>query len=137
MADADPGILRAEAAVSETRKPARRLRKFALMAAVPLLLLSGAVWYCVANNHYVSTDNAYVRQDKVSISAELSGRIIDVGVKENEPVKAGQLLFRIDPEPYRIAMAQADATIAAAQVKVIGAETEYQTTGVDIAARPS
>ena len=133
MADADPGIVQAEEAVSAPRKPARRLRKFALMAAVPLLLAGGATLYYVANDHYVSTDNAYVRQDKVSISAELSGRIVEVGVNENEPVKAGQLLFRIDPEPYRIAMVQADAAIAAAQVKVIGAETEYQTTGVDIA----
>ena len=133
MADADPGIVRAEATTPKARRPARRLRKIALMAAVPLLLAGGATWYYVANDHYVSTDNAYVRQDKVSISAELSGRIVEVGVKENQPVKAGQLLFRIDPEPYRIAMAQADATIAAAQVKVIGAETEYRTTGVDIA----
>ncbi len=133
MADADPGIVRADSTAPEARKPARRLHKIALMAAVPLLLAGAAGWYFVANDHYISTDNAYVRQDKVSISAELSGRIVEVGVKENQPVRVGQMLFRIDPEPYRIAIAQADATIAAAQVKVIGAETEYQTTGVDIA----
>ena len=134
MADSDPGI-RVEAAINAPKRPTRaaRLRKFALMAVVPLLLVTGGVWYYAANDHYVSTDNAYVQQDKVSISAELSGRIVEVGVKEDQPVKAGQLLFRIDPEPYRIAMAQADATIAAAQVKVIGAETEYRTTGIDIA----
>jgi membrane fusion protein (multidrug efflux system) len=134
MADRDARIEVEPATVAPPRRTAAaRVRKIALMAVVPLLLVAGAVSYYVANDHYVSTDNAYVRQDKVSISAELSGRIVEVGVKENEPVKAGQLLFHIDPEPYRIAMAQADATIAAAQVKVIGAETEYQTTGVDIA----
>ena len=133
MADSDPGIVQAEAVVSVPRKPAPRLRKFALMAVGPLLLVSGAVWYYVANDHYVSTDNAYVQQDKVSISAEVGGRVVHVAVRENDVVKEGDLLFRIDPEPDRIAMAQADATIAAAQVKVIGAETEYQTTGVDIA----
>ena len=134
MADSDPGI-RVETAINAPKRPTRaaRLRKFALMAVVPLLLVTGGVWYYAANYHYVSTDNAYVQQDKVSISAELSGRIVEVGVKEDQPVKAGQLLFRIDPEPFRIAMAQADATIAAAQVKVIGAETEYRTTGIDIA----
>ncbi len=133
MADADPGIVSQVAATPEVPRRVHRLRKVALMAAVPLFLVAGVVWYYVANDHYVSTDNAYVRQDKISISAELSGRIVEVGVRENERIRAGQLLFRIDPEPYRIAMAQADASIAAAQVKVIGAETEYQTTGVDIA----
>ena len=54
-------------------------------------------------------------------------------MRENQQVRAGDLLFRIDPEPFRIAIAQADAAIAAAQVKVIGMETELATTGVDIA----
>jgi membrane fusion protein (multidrug efflux system) len=80
----------------------------------------------------VSTDNAYVQQDKVSISAEVGGRIIDVAVRENDVVNAGDLLFRIDPEPYRIAIEQADAAIAAAQVRVSALETEFQTTGIDI-----
>jgi membrane fusion protein, multidrug efflux system len=133
MADSDPKIDKAQTRSAEMTPRPRRWRKVALMVSVPMLLVVGAVSHYVANDHYVSTDNAYVRQDKVSVSAELSGRIVEVGVKENKPVKAGQLLFRIDPEPYRIAIAQADAAIAAAQVKVIGAETAYQTTGVDIA----
>jgi membrane fusion protein, multidrug efflux system len=135
MADRDARI-EAEVAVAPVPPPRtlrQRLGKITLMALMPLLLIIGAVWYYTANDHYVATDNAYVRQDKVSVSAEVGGRIVEVGVHENQPVRAGQLLFRIDPEPYRIAIAQADATIAAAQVKVIGAETAYQTTGVDIA----
>jgi membrane fusion protein (multidrug efflux system) len=102
------------------------------MASVPLLLVAGATAYYIANEHYVSTDNAYVQQDKVSISAEVGGRIIDVAVHENDVVKEGDLLFRIDPEPYRIAIEQANAAIAAAQVRVSALETEFQTTGVDI-----
>jgi membrane fusion protein, multidrug efflux system len=134
MADGDPRI-DIETATPVLPRPSlgKRLRKLALMASVPLILIAGAAYYYIANDHYVSTDNAYVRQDKVSVSAEVGGRIVEIGVKENQPVKAGQLLFRVDPEPFRIAMAQADATIAAAQVKVVGMETAYQTTGVDIA----
>ena len=128
MADADPHIdVRANAAA----KP-RRFARLALLGSVPLLLAVGATAYFIANDHYVSTDNAYVQQDKVSISAEVGGRIIDVAVHENDVVKAGDLLFRIDPAPYRIAIEQADATIAAAQVRVSSLQTEYQTTGVDI-----
>jgi membrane fusion protein (multidrug efflux system) len=103
-----------------------------LFISLPLVLICGAIGYFIANDHYVSTDNAYVQQDKVSISAEVGGRIIDVAVHENDVVNAGDLLFRIDPAPYRIAIEQADAAIAAAQVRVSSLQTEYQTTGVDI-----
>lgn len=128
MADADPHI---DVRANATAKP-RRFARLALLGSVPLLLAVGATAYYIANDHYVSTDNAYVQQDKVSISAEVGGRIIDVAVRENDVVKAGDLLFRIDPAPYRIAIEQADATIAAAQVRVSSLQTEYQTTGVDI-----
>ena len=126
MAEADPQIDVA------TKAKSRRFGRLALMASVPLLLVGGATAYYIANDHYVSTDNAYVQQDKVSISAEVGGRIIDVAVHENDVVKEGDLLFRIDPEPYRIAIEQADAAIAAAQVRVSALQTEFQTTGVDI-----
>ncbi len=124
-----------ETATPLTRKPTLgvRIRKIALMALVPALLIGGAGYFYVANQHYVSTDNAYVQQDKVSVSAEVTGRIVSVGVRENQRVNAGDLLFRVDPEPFRIAIAQADAGIAAAQVKVTGLETEVRTSGVDIA----
>lgn len=138
MAEGDPRF--DPAAAVETPGPPRpeavpnRLRLWAIMASVPLLLIGGAVLYYWANDHYVSTDNAYVQQDKVSVSAEVSGRIIEVGARENQTVRAGDLLFRIDPEPYRIAMAQADAAIAAAQVRVVGMETDLSTKAADIAA---
>lgn len=128
MAEADPKI----DAGTTTKTKSGRLGRLALMVSVPLVLVGGATAYYIANDHYVSTDNAYVQQDKVSISAEVGGRIIDVAVHENDVVKEGDLLFRIDPEPYRIAISQADAAIAAAQVRVSALQTEFQTTGVDI-----
>ena len=128
MAEADPQI---DVATTTNAKP-RRLGRLALMASVPLVLVGGATAYYIANDHYVSTDNAYVQQDKVSISAEVGGRIIDVAVHENDVVKEGDLLFRIDPAPFQIAIEQADASIAAAQVRVLSLQTEYQTTNVDI-----
>ncbi len=133
MADRDPGIDRDTATLVPVKRGLRaRLGRFALMALVPLILIAGASYYYIANDHFVTTDNAYVQQDKVSISAEVGGRITAVGVRENQIVKPGDLLFRVDQEPFRIAMAQADAAIAAAQVKIVGLETEFRTTGVDI-----
>lgn len=128
MAEADSKI----DAGTTTKTKSGRLGRLALMVSVPLVLVGGATAYYIANDHYVSTDNAYVQQDKVSISAEVGGRIVEVAVRENDVVKEGDLLFRIDPEPYRIAISQADAAIAAAQVRVSALQTEFQTTGVDI-----
>jgi membrane fusion protein (multidrug efflux system) len=128
MAEADPQI---DVRSNSPAKP-RRLARLALLGSVPLLLAGGATAYYIVNDHYVSTDNAYVQQDKVSISAEVGGRIVDVAARENDVVKKGDLLFRIDPAPYQIAIEQADASIAAAQVRVSSLQTEYQNTNVDI-----
>ena len=139
MAEQDPPFEDARirkgvaAAEERLRRPGRRWRKIALMAAVPLLLIAGALYYYISNDRYISTDNAYVQQDKVSVSALVTGDIVAVAVHENQHVNAGDLLFRIDPAPFRIAIAQADAAIADAQVKVVGLQTDLGSTGVDIA----
>jgi membrane fusion protein, multidrug efflux system len=138
MAEQDPQIDLAETVTHPApAKPARRWGKLALMLVVPLILIAAVLTYYRANDHYISTDNAYLQQDKISVSAELAGRIVEVGVKENQQVKAGDLLFRIDPEPYNIAIAQADAAIASAQVRVVGLETDLSTKGADISSARS
>ena len=135
MADRDPQISASQGAAHSMGRPGahRPWLRPVLMISVPLALVAAGGAYYLANDHYVSTDNAYVQQDKVSVSAEVTGKIVDVLVRENQPVKAGQILFRIDPAPYRIAAAQADATIAQAQVRVTTLEADFQSRGVDIA----
>jgi membrane fusion protein, multidrug efflux system len=107
------------------------------MFSVPLVLLAVGTFYYITGGRYVSTDNAYVKQDIVSISPEIGGRIVEVAVRENDRVEAGDMLFRIDSAPFALAVSQADAEIAAAQVKVQNLQTDYQTSGVDIAAARS
>ncbi|HEX7857994.1 MAG TPA: HlyD family secretion protein [Sphingobium sp.] len=133
MAESDPHITVEKMVIVETATPParNRVRRFALMLSVPVLIIAAAGGYYVATDHYVSTDNAYVHQDKVSVSAEIGGRIVEVKARENQHVKAGDLLFRLDPEPFRIAASQATAAIADAQVKVgamqadlVGAQAE-------------
>ncbi len=112
--------------------PQKNWTRLAIMLSVPLLVLGIVAGYFYINQGFIKTDNAYVHQDKVSISAQVTGNIIEVAVRENQLVKAGDLLFRIDPEPYRIAIAQADAAIAAAQVKLSSLQTDLSTTDADI-----
>jgi membrane fusion protein, multidrug efflux system len=148
MADADPKIDRTAAEpvtietdaqgapVQETIEPrAKRswLRPL-LMFGVPLIVLGVVGYFWLTSGRIVSTDNAYVQQDKVSVSAEVAGRIVTVAVRENQRVKKGDLLFEIDPEPYRIAVAQANAAIANAQVELQTLRTSYAGTGADIQA---
>jgi membrane fusion protein (multidrug efflux system) len=75
-----------------------------------------------------------VQQDKVSVSSDVAGRIVEVPVRENQLVKAGDVLFRVDPEPYRIQVLQANASIANAQVQLQTLQASYQGTGADIQA---
>jgi membrane fusion protein (multidrug efflux system) len=121
-------VLDAEAAPA----PKRRRWRLALMLSVPLILLGIGAYFYLTSGRYVSTDNAYVEQDMVSVAPEVQGVITEVLVHENERVRRGQVLFRIDPRPYRIALAQADAQIAAAQVQVNTLMTQSAGMGADI-----
>ncbi len=96
----------------------REAVRVGLLAAGPLIVLIGAIWLYVTGARYVSTDDAYVKQDKVPISADVSGRVIEVLVGDQAPVKKGQLLFRLDEEPYRIALQRADAQLALVKIEV-------------------
>jgi membrane fusion protein (multidrug efflux system) len=73
----------------------------------------------------------------VAVSAEVGGRIVEVLVADGTDVAAGQLLFRIDPEPFRLQIAEADAAIAGAQANVIALSNDADLTGTDIAAARS
>jgi membrane fusion protein (multidrug efflux system) len=125
----------AQAAAPEAApKKKRRGRRLILMVAVPLVLLVGGGWFYLTGGRYEDTDNAYVQQAKVSLSADVAGRITAVNVNENEPVKAGDVLFTIDPQPYQIALDQANAALAAARVNVQQLKVSYQTANVQLSA---
>jgi membrane fusion protein (multidrug efflux system) len=117
---------------AETSAPKRSPLRIGLMLLVPLIILGiGAYWY-ITSGRFVATDNAYVQQDIIEISPDVGGRIVAVLVEENQHVEAGDILFRIDPEPYRIAVLQAEADISDAQLTLSQAETAVTTSGVDI-----
>jgi membrane fusion protein (multidrug efflux system) len=124
----------AEPVETEEAAPKKSRMRLILMLSVPLIILAVGAYFYLTSGRYVSTDNAYVQQDKVSVPADVTGRIVEVDVKENQPVKAGQLLYRIDPVPFRIALEQAEANLAAAQVSVTKLQAQNAGTGADIQA---
>ena len=105
-----------------------------LMFGLPALLVAGGAGWWLTSGGSVSTDNAYVQMDKVSVAAEVGGRITEVAVRDGQQVARGQLLFRIDGEPYALSVAQATAAIDAAEVEVGNLAASANTSSVDIAA---
>jgi membrane fusion protein (multidrug efflux system) len=74
----------------------------------------------------MSTNDAFVRAAKESVNARVAGQVTDIAVKDNQHVRKGQLLFQIDPEPYQIAVAQAEARLSSARLQVDGLKATYR-----------
>jgi membrane fusion protein (multidrug efflux system) len=92
------------------RSPRRRSVRWALFALLPLVLIAGAYWY-VTGGQVMSTDDAYVEADKVGISTDVSGIVKEIDVSDNQEVAAGQVLFRMDELPFRLALDRAEAQV--------------------------
>jgi membrane fusion protein (multidrug efflux system) len=103
-----------------------------LMLSIPMLIAAVGLYLWLTSGGSVSTDNAAVKQDIVSVSAQVNGPVIDVAVKNGVKVKRGDLLFRIDPSPYRVALEQAEAQLAAARLQTTQLRTQAAGTGADI-----
>ena len=95
----------------------RALRPLALFG-VPALVLVGALMFWLQGGRYAATENAYVKADIAQIASEVAGRIVEVRVRDHATVAAGDVLLRLDPEPYRLALASADAEVDGARSHV-------------------
>jgi membrane fusion protein (multidrug efflux system) len=89
----------------------RRFRRTFLLVVLPLLALVGGLIFYLNGGRYVTTDDAYVGAQKVLITPDISGKIINVAVKEGQTVSTGDVMFQIDPVPFRLALAQARAKL--------------------------
>ena len=103
-----------------------------LMLIVPALLIIGGAYYWLTSGGSVGTDDAQVKQDIVSVSAQVTGPIEQVYVRDGRHVKRGDILFRIDPAPFQVALENAEAQLAAAQLQTSQLRTQAAGTGADI-----
>src|SRR4051812_29254213 len=92
----------------------------------PLLAVIAGIYLYFTGGRYISTDNAYIKAAKTSISAEVNGRIAEVDVTNNSLVKKGQLLFKIDPETYELAVRQAEANLGTVRSNLASTLADYQ-----------
>lgn len=115
--------------VSKRRLLVRRL----LLIGIPLVVVIVAGLYTVFSGRYISTENAYVHAPLVNIAPEVSGRIDQVLVEENQPVAAGDRLLQIDPSPYRIAVERAEAQLKQAANTIRTLKASYATRQEELA----
>jgi membrane fusion protein (multidrug efflux system) len=108
----------------------------------PLLMLGGILVVAVASflfwlngGRYVSIDNAYVRAAKVAVSTDVSGTVIEVNVREGQRVKAGDVLFRLNPHKFQIALDGARANLAQVELSLRAMKVDYQRMLRDIEAQ--
>ena len=93
----------------------RRYRRLLLLVVLPMVAVIGGVTFYLNGGRYVGTDDTYVGAQKVLITPDISGRIDKVVVKEGELVHKGDVLFEIDPVPFRLAVDRAKAAVEQAK----------------------
>jgi membrane fusion protein (multidrug efflux system) len=111
----------------------RQWARWALFALLPIAMMAGAYWY-VTGGQVVSTDDAYVDADKVGISTDVSGIVQDVDVRDNQHVTAGQVLYRLDPLQFQIALDNAKANLAETALSINAMKQDYKRMLSDVAA---
>ncbi|HVW55085.1 MAG TPA: HlyD family secretion protein [Rhizobiaceae bacterium] len=113
----------------ETKRPGF-LRRHPLLAALIVVLLvivtvAGVLWW-LHSRQYESTDDAFIDTRTVTISSQISGLITAVPVTDNQAVKAGTVLVRIDDSDYRASLEQANAQVAEAEAAIANSDAQIE-----------
>jgi membrane fusion protein (multidrug efflux system) len=103
----------------------RRLR-LPLMLFGPVVVAAVAAYFYLSGGRYESTDDAYVEAARVAISADVAGRVSELDVRENQVVHTGEVLFRLDATPFRIAVDEASAELAATRLQIESLKANYR-----------
>lgn len=122
----------------------RRYRRLLLMVVLPVVVAIGGLTFYLNGGRYVGTDDAYVGAQKVLVTPDISGKIEKVVVKEGQHVKQGDVLFEIDPVPFRLAVDEAKAQVMQAQstydnlranIKIYGDMLDLAQKGIELKQR--
>jgi len=112
----------------------RRRKRLLLMVVLPGLALLAAGLFYLAGGRYVSTDDAYIRASKLMVSTDVSGIVSSVDVHEGQLVRAGDVLFRLDPKQFQIALDDAKANLEQTSLNIRAMKQDYGRMQNDVAA---
>ena len=126
-----------DAALRPVTRGIRRLRllRWVLMGGGIIVVAVGALVYWLNGGRYASTDDAYLQADDLTLSTDVSGIVADIPVREGEAVKQGQVLFRLDPLKFQIALDNAEANLAQTRLNLDAMQADYQAALRDAAAK--
>lgn len=102
------------------------LVRFFLLVAIPAAAIVIGIAFYLHGGRYVTTENAYVKADIAQVSADVAGRVVELNVQDHAPVTAGQVLIRLDPEPYQLALTKAEADLQLARHEVETMRAAYR-----------
>ena len=109
-----------------TRRIGRFVLRMVLLVAVPLAAIAVGVYLYAESGRYVTTENAYVKSNVIAVSSDVSGRVEWVGVDDNTLVREGQILFRLEQQPFRIVLDRAEAELDLVRTQVEHLRTDYR-----------
>lgn len=112
------------------RQKTSRTRQL-LFALLPVAVLAGGYFY-VTGGQVMTTDNAYVQADMVGISTDVSGIVQSVEVRDNQQVRRGDVLFRLDAAPFAIALEGAEAQLGVVRNQILNLEASYRQAQAEI-----
>jgi membrane fusion protein, multidrug efflux system len=112
-----------------------RLLRWILMGGGIIVVAVGGLLYWLSSGRYASTDDAYVQADDLTLSTDVSGIVANIPVHEGQAVKQGQILFRLDPLKFQIALDKAEADLAQTRLNLEAMRADYQAALRDVAAK--
>ena len=113
----------------------KRIVRRVLMLGGVVAVAVGTLVFWLQGGRYVSTDDAYIDSNKLMVSTDVSGLVQEVDVKEGQMVRAGDVLFKLDPKPFQIALENAKSKLAQNALTIESMEQDYRRMLSDIAAQ--
>lgn len=133
-APAKAPVSRAPAKAVQRGRARRGLRAFLMLGGIAAVAVaSGMLW--LRGGRYVSADNAYIRASKLMVSTDVSGLVSEVDVREGEKVAENQILFKVDPRQFEIALAQAKSQLGQIELTLNSMKEDYRRLLSDIDAQ--
>ena len=115
----------------------RWILRTTFLAVGPVAAAVVGLYFYMSSGRYVTTENAYVKAELITVTSEVSGRVTEVAIGDNQPVKRGDVLFRIDPSRFEVERDRLAAELTAARARVETIRARYRTKLAELAAAES
>lgn len=107
------------------------IKRTILLLVGPLVIGVVSAWIYLMGGRYITTENAYIKAEIVTLSSEISGKVSEVYVEDNQRIERGEVLIELYDEPQRISLARAEANLATVCSELKSLQAEYISKQID------